>query len=100
MHIEDKEKAIQNMICSLKAEGIIVLSINTNNENYIDCGNRIVKVYSTDLKDYKIYLERNGCEIISELENYDNIIWQNGEKSDNYGTKVATILVAKKIHSY
>ncbi len=99
MHIDDKEKAIQNMIYSLKPEGILVLSISIDNENYIDYGSRIVKIYPTDVESYKIYLERNGCEIISELENYDNIIWENGEKSDSYGDKIATILVAKKIHN-
>jgi len=53
-----------------------VLSISIDNENYIDYGSRIVKIYPTDVESYKIYLERNGCEIISELENYDNIIWE------------------------
>ena len=71
MHFEDKKQVISKIDFLLKEKGIFCLSIDKNQSNYIDMGNRKIKIYPDKLD--------NILEIIDET----NISVRNVFKTEN-----------------
>ncbi|QVK19054.1 class I SAM-dependent methyltransferase [Mycoplasmatota bacterium] len=71
IHIKDKERALRNMVNSLKKGGIIVISLTNNPSDYLDYCSRIVKLYPENIEFYLKILNEIGCNIkmIKETEN-------------------------------
>ena len=56
MHIQDKLSAIQKIATLLTNNGLFVLSIDKNQNEYIDMGDRKIKIYSDNPNDLRSYL--------------------------------------------
>ena len=79
MHIEDKQSAINKVYSLLNVGGKFVLSIDKNQDKYIDLGTRKIAVYPDNPKDTENYLRFSGFVIEKTIE-----------------TDLAYIFVAKK----
>lgn len=79
MHIEDKQSSINKVYNLLNSGGRFVLSIDKNQDKYIDLGTRKIAVYPDNPKDTKNYLISSGFVIEETIE-----------------TELAYIFVAKK----
>ncbi|TCZ79330.1 class I SAM-dependent methyltransferase [Paenibacillus albiflavus] len=67
LHIEDKEKALNNIYISLKNNGSFVLSVSKDNE-WLECGDRKIKLYPIGLEDYIRLFQSIGFQIESIQE--------------------------------
>lgn len=79
MHIEDKASAIQKIASLLNTDGLFVLSIDKNQNNFIDMGTRQVKIYPDNPADI--------CHFIANA---------NLELTDQFETENAHVIVSKK----
>ena len=79
MHINDKQSAIKKTASLLNPNGKFVLSIDKNQQNKIDFGNRKVEVYPDTPQEINSLLIESGLFIEKQFE-----------------TKFAVIFVAKK----
>jgi len=96
MHIENKEKALANIVSSLKPCGNIVLSISRQPE-WFDYGSRKVKLFPKEPEYYIKILKELNCEIIETIDLIDTYIYPpTGEKQPTYGQKIATIINARR----
>ena len=68
MHIQDKLSAIQKIAALLSNNGLFVLSIDKNQNEYIDMGDRRVKIYPDNPNDIRSYLSASKLKIIDEFE--------------------------------
>ena len=69
MHIKDKQSAIIKVYSLLKTGGVFVLSIDKNQEKYIDYGTRKIEVYPDNKDDIiKLFDGLLHLEKISETE--------------------------------
>ena len=68
MHIQDKLSAIQKIADLLANNGIFVLSIDKNQNEYIDMGDRKIKIYPDNPNDICSYLSISMLKIINEFE--------------------------------
>ena len=68
MHIQDKLSAIQKIAALLSNNGLFVLSIDKNQNEYIDMGDRRVKIYPENPNDIRSYLSASKLKIIDEFE--------------------------------
>lgn len=68
MHIQDKLSAIQKVAALLSNNGLFVLSIDKNQNEYIDMGDRRVKIYPDNPNDIRSYLSVSKLKIIDEFE--------------------------------
>ena len=68
MHIKDKHSAIQKIVSLLNSGGIFVLSIDKNQDEFIDMGDRKVKIYPDNPNDIRSYLSISKLKIINEFE--------------------------------
>ena len=68
MHIKDKHSAIQKIASLLNSGGIFVLSIDKNQDEFIDMGDRKVKIYPDNPNDIRSYLSISKLKIINEFE--------------------------------
>ena len=80
MHIEDKQSTINKVYSLLNAGGKFVLSIDKNQDKYIDLGTRRIAIYPDNPKDTKNYLKLSGFAIEETIE-----------------TELAYIFVAKRM---
>lgn len=68
MHIKEKQKCI-NKICSLlNSKGYFVLSIDKNQNKYIDHGDRKIKIYPDTPSNTKEYLTKSGLKLLDCIE--------------------------------
>ena len=96
MHIEDKEKALTNIVHSLKQGGNVVLSISKQPE-WLDFGRRKVKLFPKEPEYYIEILKRLNCDIAENIDLIDKYIYPTtGEKQPEHGQKIATIINAFK----
>ncbi len=79
MHIKEKQKAINKVACLLKDAGRFVLSIDKNQETFIDTGLRKITVFPDTPEKIKDYITNAGLQLIDVFE-----------------TEFAHIFVAKK----
>ncbi|MBQ1230305.1 MAG: class I SAM-dependent methyltransferase [Clostridia bacterium] len=68
MHIQDKLSAIQKVAALLSNNGLFVLSIDKNQNEYIDMGDRKVKIYPDNPNDIRSYLSASKLKLIDEFE--------------------------------
>ncbi len=68
MHIQDKLLAIQKIATLLTNNGLFVLSIDKNQNEYIDMGVRKIKIYPDNPNDIRGYLSITKLKIITEFE--------------------------------
>lgn len=68
MHIEDKQSAFNKIASLLNQNGILVLSIDKNQEKYIDFGTRKIKVYPDSPDDIKAYMKNANLDLIEQYE--------------------------------
>ena len=68
MHIQDKLLAIQKIADLLTNNGLFVLSIDKNQNEYIDMDDRKVKIYPDNPNDIRSYLSISKLKIINEFE--------------------------------
>lgn len=80
MHIEDKQSTINKVYSLLNSGGRFVLSIDKNQDDYIDLGTRRISIYPDNPKDTDSYLKHSGFAIEETIE-----------------TELAYIFVAKKV---
>ena len=68
LHIKDKQKAFDKIFCLLKEKGKFVLSVDKNQDNYIDTGMSKIRVYPDNAKDIRKYAENSSLRLIEEYE--------------------------------
>ena len=68
MHIQDKLSCIQKIASLLTNNGLFVLSIDKNQNEYIDTGKRKIKVYPDNPNDIRSYLLMSKLSVINEFE--------------------------------
>ena len=71
MHFENKKQVIFKVVSLLKANGIFCLSIDKNQSEYIDMGNRKIKIYPDNPSDILdiIKLSKMSVKNVFETEN-------------------------------
>lgn len=79
MHIEDKQKAVNKVATLLKDGGRFVLSIDKNQERYIDTGTRKITVFPDTPEEIRTYIANSGLLLLEHHE-----------------TEFATVFVAQK----
>ena len=68
MHIEDKQKAINKVANLLNDGGRFVLSIDKNQEEYIDYGTRKIRVFPDTPEEIKTCIANSGLLLIEHYE--------------------------------
>ena len=68
MHIKEKEECIKKVSALLNENGIFVLSIDKNQREYVDFGNRKIKIYPDDIYKTKTYISSSGLKILEVLQ--------------------------------
>ena len=68
MHIQEKLSAIQKIAALLKNDGLFILSIDKNQNEFIDMGDRKIKIYPDNPNDIRSYLSISNLKIINEFE--------------------------------
>ena len=68
MHIEDKCSARQKVASLLNDSGIFVLSIDKNQSEFIDMGDRKIKIYPDAPSNIRALLTASGLKITNEFE--------------------------------
>ena len=75
MHFEDKLQFILKVVRLLNDHGIFCLSIDKNTSNYIDMGNRRLKIYPDKIEDIRTYIPMADMIIVNQYETeFANII--------------------------
>ena len=57
MHIEEKQKAVNKVAALLKDSGRFVLSIDKNQERFIDTGTRKIRIFPDTPEEIKLILQ-------------------------------------------
>jgi SAM-dependent methyltransferase len=104
MHIERKRQALANIVNALWPNGVLVLSLSSEGE-WLDFGNRRVKLHNTPVEDYIGWLIELGCRVDPPVDLVDRACWMHGSCSalneSNHGVqrvvKVATLLRAQRL---
>lgn len=68
MHIEDKFSAIQKIASLLNDNGLFVLSVDKDQSDIIDMGDRKIKIYPDDPLNIRKFLSMSNLKIINEFE--------------------------------
>ena len=68
MHIEDKQNTINKIYNLLNSNGRFVLSIDKNQDKFIDLGTRKIAVYPDNPNDTKTYLKQSGFTVSEIIE--------------------------------
>jgi ubiquinone/menaquinone biosynthesis C-methylase UbiE/N-acetylglutamate synthase-like GNAT family acetyltransferase len=79
MHIEEKQKAINKVAAMLRHGGRFVLSIDKNQDGFIDIGTRKIAIFPDTPDEMKTYIANAGLLLIEQYE-----------------TEFATVFVAQK----
>lgn len=95
MHVQDKQKALQNIVASLRPGGHVVLSISRESDT-LDFGDYLVALHPWQPEQYADALARLGCEVADLIPLTDTWIERSGKRSDTYGEAIATLVKATK----
>jgi SAM-dependent methyltransferase len=95
MHVQDKQRALQNVVDSLCPGGHLVLSID-NASDSLDFGNWTVKLYPWAPERYAQVLSSIGCEVADPIPLIDTWVTPKGKKSETFGQEIATLVKATK----
>ena len=80
MHIEEKQKAVNKVAALLKDSGRFVLSIDKNQERFIDTGTRKIRIFPDTPEEIKTYIANSGLSLL-----------------EYYETEFATVFVAQNM---
>ncbi len=68
LHIQDKQKAFEKTDSLLNDDGIFVLSIDKNQDEYLDTGTTKIKVYPDNPDAVKKYAKNTSLTLVEEYE--------------------------------
>lgn len=68
MHIEEKFRAIEKVAGLLRKGGRFVLSIDKSQNNHLDCGDRIIRLYPDTPKQVKNLVTSTNLRLIKTIE--------------------------------
>ncbi len=68
MHIEDKLSAIKKIASLLNDDGLFVVSIDKNQDDFIDMGTRKIKIYPDNPTDIDNFILQAGLKPITQFE--------------------------------
>ena len=68
MHIQEKQACINKIYSLLNPKGYLVLSIDKKQNEYIDCGNRKIKIYPDNPDDTKEYFINSSLTLLDCIE--------------------------------
>lgn len=68
MHIQEKQECINKIYSLLNPKGYLILSIDKNQNEYIDYGNRKIKIYPDNPDDTKEYYINSGLTLLDCIE--------------------------------
>jgi ubiquinone/menaquinone biosynthesis C-methylase UbiE len=68
MHIANKQTAISKVAQLLKSNGIFVLSIDKNQSEYIDMGDRKIQIYPDEKNIISEYIKSAGLQLKKQIE--------------------------------
>ena len=68
MHIKEKQKSINKVYSLLNSKGYFVLSIDKNQSEYIDYGERKIKIYPDNPDNTKEYFINSGLTLLDCIE--------------------------------
>lgn len=68
LHIENKQRAFNIVADILNADGIFVLSIDKNQEEYLDIGSSKLRIFPDNPEDIKSYASKSGLRLSEEFE--------------------------------
>lgn len=68
MHIQEKQECINKIYSLLNPKGYLILSIDKNQNEYIDYGNRKIKIYPDNPDDTKKYFINSGLTLLDCIE--------------------------------
>ncbi len=68
MHIDNKLTAIKKISSLLNADGLFVLSIDKNQNEFIDMGTRKIKIYPDNLSDICNFISKANLKLINQFE--------------------------------
>ena len=68
IHIQAKQKCINKVYSLLKPKGYFILSIDKNQNEYIDYGDRKIKIYPDNLDNTKEYFANSGLTLSDCIE--------------------------------
>jgi len=80
MHIEDKKEAINKIARLLKPNGRFVLSIDKDQSEFIDMGNRKIKIYPDNPADICRYIEAAGLVLEKQFETEFAVVFVSGKR--------------------
>ncbi len=95
MHIQDKSKALENIINSLRPGGHIVLSIDNASDSF-DFGDWEIPLYPWGAERYIQVLDSMACDVAEPISLIDKWIDTQGSKSETYEQEIATLINATK----
>ncbi len=68
MHIKEKQKSINKIYSLLNSKGYFVLSIDKSQNEYIEYGDRKIKIYPDNPNNTKEYLIKSGLKLLDCIE--------------------------------
>ena len=95
MHVQDKVKALQNIVDSLRPDGYLVLSTENASESF-DFGEWTIPLFPWAPERYVHALGSMGCEVAEPIPLIDKWIDPQGRKSETYGQEIAAMIRATK----
>ncbi len=95
MHVQDKAKALENIVGSLRPGGKLVLSLDMASDTF-DFGQWEVPLFPWEPELYVQALESSGCSVWEPQPLVDRWMDSNGGVSDTFGQPIATLIKAVK----
>jgi SAM-dependent methyltransferase len=95
MHIQDKAKALENIVNCLRPGGHLVLSID-NASSPIDFGEWMIPLYPWAPERYTQALGSMGCEVDDPIPLIDKWTDPQGKKTETYGQEIAALIKATR----
>ncbi len=68
MHIQEKQECINKIYSLLNPKGYLILSIDKNQNEYINYGDRKIKIYPDNPNDTKEYFINSGLKLLDCIE--------------------------------
>ncbi len=95
MHVQDKRKALWNLVDSLRQGGQIILSIDKASDMF-DFGDWLVPLHPWTPEQYAEELSSLGCKVNEFIPLIDNWSGPTGQKTETYGEQIATVVKATR----
>ncbi len=68
MHIQEKQNCINKIYSLLNPKGRLILAIDKNQNEYIDYGDRKIKIYPDNPNEIKEYFINSGLSLLDCIE--------------------------------